>query len=168
MKSKNKILIALSFLIFGVLSLLSYTETIHISTEEAAGIVFILYGTVTVYKTFGANNRGALSFAVIVFLVGITLIIKTHFDLLDSRGIVFTSILFIGGATFLMLFLENTKTKAFLYAGLSLVALSIITVTLLKQLGLFSFTNRIGNYFEYFWPVVLILFGISLFANRKK
>jgi len=167
MKYKNNFLIAFCFILFGILSLLNYFHYFKISAEESIGIVFFYYGITSFYKSFGNNQRGTLSFAVIIFLTGIVLIMKSRFELLDTRGIVFTSILFIGGATFIILFLDNTKEKVFLYTGLFLVVLSIVTATYLKDLGIFSFANSMGNYFEYFWPLILIFLGISLFHNRK-
>ncbi len=168
MKSDNKILVGLSFVIFGLLSILNYFRILHLDDDVIYGIVLVFFGLITVNRTFRNNSRGLMSFGVAAFLTGIVLIMKSHFDLLDTRGIIFTSILFIGGSVSLMLFGDETKEKAFLYAGIVLILLSILTITLFKSLGLFYLTNKIGNYFEYFWPVILIIFGMSLFINRKK
>lgn len=168
MKSENKILLGISFVIFGILSLLNYFSLLHLSVQTIHGIVFIFFGIITVYRTFGNSRRGVLSFGVLLFLLGILLILKSHFELLDTRGIIFTSILFIGGSISIMLFFDNTKEKVFLYSGLTLVILSGITITLFKSAGLFSLTNKVGNYLEYFWPIVLIILGMGLFINRKK
>lgn len=168
MKQSNNIIIGLSFLIYGVLSLLSSYSTINMESKVVLGITFCFYGIATVNQTFGNNERGKLSFASIVFLIGVVLFVKSHFELLDSRGIVFTSVLFISGATFLILFLENFKEKVFLYTGLVLLLLGILSATFFKNYGLFTLANKIGNLFEYFWPVLLIIFGINIFINRKK
>jgi hypothetical protein len=167
MRYKNNFSITLCFFLFGILSLFSHYGIAKISLAESVGIVFLVYGIATVYKSFGTNQKGTLSIAAIVFLTGIVLLIKSRFDLLDTRGVVFTSILFIGGATFLILFFDNTAEKVFLYAGLCLIISSIITVIFLKSWGIFYLINKIGNYFEYFWPVILIILGISLFNNRR-
>ena len=168
MKSENKILVGILLILFGLLSLLNYFSVLHFTNEITYGIVFIFFGLVTVYRTFGSNRRGSLSFGILVFMLGVLFILKSHFDLLDTRGIIFTSILFIGGSILIMLFLDNPKEKAFLYSGLILVILSAITITLFKSLGLFSLTNKIGNYLQYFWPIILIILGMGLFINRKK
>jgi hypothetical protein len=167
MNNKNIFLPALSLLLFGILSLLSYIHVINLNTSEILGVVFLAFGLITVYKTFGNEQRGILSLGVVVFLFGIVLIMKSRFALLDMRSIAFTSILFIGGATFFILFLDNKKQKAFLYSGMSLVILSIVTVVYLKDLKIFYYAKFIDSYFEYFWPVILIIMGISLFHSRK-
>jgi hypothetical protein len=46
--------------------------------------------------------------------------------------------------------------------------LSYLTVTFLKNLGLFETANKIGNLVEVFWPVILIVLGIGVLINRKK
>ncbi len=168
MNSENKILVGISFILFGILSLLSFFNVLHLSVQIIYGIVFIFFGLITVYRTFGNNRRGVLSLGVFAFMLGVLLILKSHFDLLDTRGIIFTSILFIGGSILIMLFFDNTKEKTFLYSGLTLIVLSGITITLFKSMGLFSLTNKIGNYLEYFWPILLIILGMGLFINRKK
>jgi hypothetical protein len=167
MKNKNNILFALCLLLFGILSLLNYTNILKITIEEISGIALLVFGLITSNQTFGNKQRGMLSLAVIAFLIGIVLLTRSRFDLLDMRGIIFTSILFIGGAVFIILFLDNPKHKAFLYSGICLIFLSIATVTFLKDLGIFSVTNSIDKYFEYFWPVILIVMGIGLFHSRK-
>lgn len=168
MRRSNNIIIGLSFLIYGMLSLLNGYGVINTGSSVIIGITFCFYGIATVNQTFGNNERGKLSFASVIFLIGVVLLVKSHFELLDNRGIVFTSILFIGGATLLILFLENFKEKVFLYAGSILILLGILSATFFRNYGLFSLANKIGNLFEYFWPVLLIVFGISIFINRKK
>lgn len=168
MNRSNNIIIGISFLVYGMLSLLSSYGAINLESRVIFGIVFCFYGIATVNQTFGNNERGKLSFASVVFLIGVVLLVKSRFELLDSRGIVFTSILFISGATFLILFLENFKEKVFLYTGAVLILLGVLSATFFKNYGLFTLANKIGNLLGYFWPVLLIVFGISIFINRKK
>lgn len=168
MKRNNNIIIGLSFLIYGALSLLNSYGAINTESRVIVGITFCFYGIATANQTFGNNERGRLVFASVVFLIGVVLLVKSHFELLESRGIVFTSILFIGGAALLILFLENLKEKVFLYTGAVLVLLGILSATFFRTFGLFTLANKIGNLFEYFWPVLLIVFGIGIFINRKK
>ena len=168
MKSNNNIIPGLSFLIFGALSLTRNYGFIHLDNNVILGITFLFYGIVTAYQTFGNNERSKLSFASIIFLVGILLFVKSRFNLFDHSGIIFTSILFIGGATLIILFIENFKEKVFLSAGLVLVLLGILSAVFWQSFGLFNLANKIVSLFEYFWPVILIVFGISIFINRKK
>lgn len=93
---------------------------------------------------------------------------KSYFEILDTRGIVFASILFASGAVFMLLFIENAKEKLFIVSALLLILLSYLTVTFFKNIGLFESVNKIGNLFEVLWPAVLMILGIGVFINRKK
>jgi hypothetical protein len=164
----NKKILAACIFLYGVLLLLRNSNLLNISIETVTGYVFLLYGVITFYQVFNNERREILIFVTILFLVGIELLVKANIDIYDTRGFVFTSVLFLSGSVFLVLFLENTKEKIFVISGIILIVLSYLTITTFKKLGVFDLANKIANLFEFFWPVVLLIFGISVFINRKK
>lgn len=164
----SKIILGFSFLIFGILSMLSSRNIILLTFEEVVGIVFIFYSMPTVYSALNNGERGKLTASIILFLVGVGFLVKSYFEILDTRGIVFFSVLFISGSVLVILFIENIKEKIFLYAGTVLIILSYLSITQFKKLGLFNAANRIGNLLDVFWPVILIAMGMIIFINRKK
>ena len=164
----NRIILGLSFLIFGMLSIFSSRNIILLKFEDVAGIVFIFYSLPTVYSAMNNGERGKLIASTILFLIGIVFLVKSHFDILDSRGIVFFSVFFISGSVLMILFIENIKEKIFPYIGVVLFLLSYLSITQFRKLGLFNAVNRIGNLLEIFWPVILIVMGMLIFINRKK
>jgi len=164
----NKKILAACIFLYGVLLLLRNSNLLNISIETVTGYVFLLYGVITFYQVFNNERREILIFVTILFLVGIELLVKANIDIYDARGFVFTSVLFLSGSVFLVLFLENTKEKIFVISGIILIVLSYLTITTFKKLGVFDLANKIANLFEFFWPVVLLIFGISVFINRKK
>ncbi len=164
----NKIILGISFLIFGILSMLSSRNIILLTFEDVAGIVFIFYSVPTVYSALNNGERGKLIVSTILFLVGVVFLVKSYFEILDTRGIVFFSILFISGSVLIILFIENIKEKVFLYAGIFFLMLSYLSITQFKRWGLFISANRVGNLLEVFWPVILIMMGMIIFVNRKK
>ena len=164
----NRTILGLSFLILGILSMLSNRNIILLTFEDVVGIVFIFYSIPTVYSAFSNSGREKLITSTILFLVGVVFLVKSYFEILDPRGIVFFSILFISGSVLVILFIESTKEKIFLYTGIMLLILSYLSITQFKKLGLFNAANRVGDLFEVFWPVILIVMGIIIFTNRKK
>lgn len=164
----NRIIPGFSFLIFGILSMLSSRNIILLTFEDVVGIVFIFYSIPTVYTALNNGERGKLTASTIMFLVGVVFVAKMFFEILDARGIVFFSVLFISGSVLLILFIENIKEKIFLSAGIVLLILSYISITQFKKFGLFSAANRIGNLLEVFWPAILIAMGMIIFINRKR
>ncbi|MCX6174954.1 MAG: hypothetical protein NTZ27_09405 [Ignavibacteriales bacterium] len=164
----NRIILGLSFLIFGIFSMLSGRNIILLTFEDVVGIVFVFYSIPTVYSALNNGEREKLTASTILFLVGVVFLVKSYFEILDTRGIVFFSVLFISGSVLVILFIENIKEKIFLYAGIALLVLSYLSITQFKKLGLLNAANRIGNLSEVFWPVILIVMGMIIFVNRKK
>ena len=164
----NRILLAISLIILGIILILRWTGVILYETESIVGIVLTAFGLFNANISFRKNNRKGYVFSSILFLVGIALYVKSVFVLPDTRGLVLVSILFVSGAVLIILFLENISQKIFLWSGILLLLLSISSLTFLRMLGLFRLTNKIADLFEIFWPVILTVFGMSLFINRKK
>ncbi len=148
--------------------MLSSRNIILLTFEDVVGIVFIFYSIPTVYSALSNSERGKLTSSTILFFVGVVFLVKSYFEILDTRGIVFFSVLFISGSVLVILFIENIKEKIFLYAGIVLLVLSYLSITQFKKFGLFNAANRIGNLSEVFWPVILIVMGMIIFVNRKK
>lgn len=166
--NRKKILTALSFLILGIFSILKFAGILHVSEEQIFGSVLIFYSLPAVYFSLDRNWKANLAWSTILFCTGVVLLVESYFEILDTRGIVFTSVLFTGGAVFFLLFIDNIKEKIFLAASLTLMLLSYLSATHFREWGLFNYANKIGDMFEVFWPVALIVFGLSVFINRKR
>lgn len=164
----NKNLVAISLIILGAGWLLIWSGVLVYDSEILLGLVLAAFGISNTNYAFRAGSRKAIVLSAILFLVGIVLIVKNSYEIIDTRGLVLVSILFISGAAFLILFIENMKHKSFLLSGFALIMLSYFSLTVLKKIGLFERLKTIGDMFEVFLPVILILFGMSIFINRKK
>jgi len=136
--------------------------------EQILGGAIIFYSLPTAYFSLENGKRDKLVWATILFCVSVVLIVKSYFEILDTRGIIFVSILFVSGTVLMLLFIENMKEKVFFFSSLILILLSYLSVTFFKNLGLFETANKIGNLVEVFWPVILIVLGIGIFIKRKK
>lgn len=166
--NRNKLILGFGFCLMGIFSFLSYLGIISIESETVIASAAAVYSLITVYNSFGSGKRAVLSFSTVLFLVSIIFIVKTHYPFTDTRGTIFSSILFISGTVLFILFIENTKEKIFLNASLMMFLLCVVSIVFLKSTGLFYLVNKVGNVFEIFWPAVLIVLGINVFINRKK
>ena len=164
----NKNLVAISLIILGAGLLLIWSGVLLYDSEILLGLVLAAFGISNTNYSFRAGSRKTIVLSAILFLVGVVLIVKNSYEIIDTRGLVLVSILFISGAAFLILFIENMKQKAFLLGGFALIILSYFSLTVLKKIGLFQWLKTVGDKFEVFLPVILILFGMSIFINRKK
>jgi len=164
----NKILTGLAFIILGGLSYVNIAGYINLSSEAVVGITLIFYGIPSVYSALGSGKRDWLAISAVFFFVGVLFIVKYQYDLTDSQSMAFASILLIGGAVFLILFIENTKEKVFIVAAFLLLVLGYAATTIFKQCGILNTTNKIANIVDDFLPVILIVWGLSIFLTRKK
>lgn len=168
MRINNKTIGGFALVLFGATKMLQYFGVINFTNENILATTLIFYGLPSVYFSLNDGKRARLFFASVIFLTGIIFFIKANYELIDPRGLVFTSILFISGAAFIILFIENTTQKIFLYTGLFLMLTSYFSITFFKELGIIDTANKLVNKTEIFWPVVLILTGLSIFLNRKR
>ncbi|MFA7229608.1 MAG: hypothetical protein WC061_11280 [Melioribacteraceae bacterium] len=166
--NSNRRILGISFLLLGFFSVLEFFGILLATDGQILGTALLLYSIPTVYFSLEKGERAILAFATAVFCAGVVMIVKSYFEILDARGIVFTSILFAGGAVFFLLFIENVREKILSAVSLTMILLSYLSATYFREWGLFTYANKIGDIFEIFWPVILIVFGMSVFINRKR
>lgn len=155
-------------MLFGILISVSGLKIINIGIDEIIGAVLILLSVTSVSLSFTWNRRDLLFLFTAVFMVGIIFFIKSHFEIIESRGLIFSSILLISSSGFLILYSDNMKERVFLYTGIFFFVLGYLSITLLRDLGIIGFANSLANTAEDIWPVILILFGLTIYINRKK
>lgn len=165
-KVNPKTILGFSFILFGILSLIN-DKLIKLNYTEILGIVLGINGIALVYFSLSRGKRNTLILSTIIFLVGIIFFVKSYFNIAYTNEIVFISILFISGAVLLMLFIENSKEKAFLYSGLILTTLAFVLIVIINQIGFLQIGKRVLNITVDFLPIILILFGLDIFLRRN-
>ncbi|MDQ7816299.1 MAG: hypothetical protein RDU14_04690 [Melioribacteraceae bacterium] len=154
--------------LFGLLISLAGFNVIKMGNDEIIGTVLILQAIPSVFLSLMRNRKDLLFLFTVIFMIGIIFIIKSHFEIIESRGLIFSSILLISGSGFLILYIDNLKEQIFLYTGMLFFALGYFSITFLRELGVIGFANSLANIAEDFWPIVLILSGLTIFINRRK
>ncbi len=158
----------LVLILSGIALLLQSIKVLEDDMSLTMGAALLLQGLASVHLSLKTNRRDFLFLFTVVFLIGIILITSSYFEIIESRGLVFSSILFITGSGLLILFIDNPVEKKFLYSGVTLVLTGIASVTFLMEFGIAGLANKLGNAAEDFWPVILTLSGLVLFLNRNR
>ena len=148
--------------------LFKLTGILNISTSDIITYLFLVYGIASVYINLGQNRQGSLFFNTIIFLLGVVLFIVNHYKFMNLNNIIFPSILFISGAGFLMLFIDDFTKKIFLLVSAVLILLAIFAVWLSAEFAIFRFANSVSIIIWDYAPLFLILIGVSILLNRKK
>lgn len=168
MKYNNYILLGISLIIIGIFFLLRFFEIINTPFTEITSYVFIFYGLTTVYFSFGTGYRGRLFFASFIFLSGIMMFVINYYEILNPSSAIFASILFITGAGFLILFVDNTSEKTFLYSGFFMLVISYLSISFLKDFIIVQTANNLSFLVLDYWPVFVLFFGINILLMRKR
>ncbi|MBU2491991.1 MAG: hypothetical protein KJ571_05145 [Bacteroidetes bacterium] len=160
--------IGISLIITGILFLLKFFEITNTSYTEIVSYILIIYGFVTAYFSLGTGSRGRLFFASAAFLIGIMFYVINNNEILNPDSAVFPSMLFITGACFIILFIDNTKERVFLYSGMLLLIISYSSIVFFNNSIIIQTANKLSNIVLEFWPVFLLLFGINILLMRKR
>lgn len=131
-------------------------------------MALIIFGIPTVYFSLSDGKRSLLFTGAVIFFTGIVLWITAKYDVINTFGFIFTSILFITGGSFILLFIENTKQKIFLYSGLLLVFLAYFSTNLFKDWGIIYSAEVFFKNFSGIISIVLFLGGLFFFLFRER
>lgn len=160
--------ILLYLLIFLALATaLKLVGVIDVKSTELVGYAMIFYGINLVYSSFGKGERGILFTGTSLFLIGLLIFLTNHFEFLNGKDIIFPSILFIAGISFLMLFFDDTSKKNFFLISATIIFSAIIVTTLLGNITLPLFFNSIIKITIKYWPVALITIGLIIILHRE-
>jgi hypothetical protein len=147
--------------------ILRFFGIITVSPEDIISFGLSSFGIVTVYFTLGTHRKGFLFTGTLVFLLGVIIYTTNHYTFMDSRVILIPSVLFLAGAGFLMLFIDDTSNRAFLISSAVLFVSFIGYILAGKNIRVLSLSNSLTNFFLDYYPVFIILIGVSLLVNRK-
>ncbi len=168
MKTPFRDIISFALLVFGILLILYLFEVINITYLVLLGISFIVYSVPGVFFSLKKGYRLILVISTAIFFVGVLFLTKQIYHLPDSREIYLTSSLFILGACFLILFVENNREKKFFIVSIILLVLAFTSVYIFKLPFLHLFFNKVDLVMLNGWSYLLVLLGLFLLINRKK
>ncbi len=164
----NYLALGISLVVFGSLSILNFLNVFRVNNIKVIAVSFILFGLVSVVDSLNKMKRSTLFLISMVFNVGIILLIQEYFEILNGYDIILSSVLYILGGGFLLIFLQNTSEKAPLYFSLFFLILSFISLHFFDDSYLIQFANRITLILFDYWPIFLLIFGIVLVAGKPK
>lgn len=154
-----------------IVGFLTYFDWFSIFTSNvftAAVILFGILGLTGTALSLGARNRVLLFISTSVFLTAVLFFTIENFVIQNQDLLTIPTILFISGAGFVMLFIDNTKAKAFLHSGLLLIVFSMLMIFVLGTGPLIAYVNRLSLYILDFWAGMFIIIGFLLLASRYK
>lgn len=154
----------IALIIAGIALLLDRLDLIGFSWTTALWILLGAFAAKKAIEGFAANKRGRLFFGTFVFLFSLVRVFEA-FDLFHlDHYLMFPAIVIMLGSSFLMLFLHTPREWNVLIPATFLLGLGF-AIVLVESGYLYrrDVLDAVGDY----WPVVFILFGISLLFRRR-
>lgn len=167
---KYQSLLTYLLLFLSISMLLKFFGFIRISSGEIFNYSLILLGISVVYLSLGKNRKISLFFGTVFFLIGILVFVLNNFLIFWGALLLMPTILFISGATFLMLCYDDPSDKKFFVIGSTLILAGLIVTVINGQLNLASFYDSLLKITASYWEIILIAAVILIlisFEERK-
>lgn len=164
---QNHKIIGFTLTITGALFLLSYFDILKEPHQIISSTGFIIYGLLSVFNSFGSNNRGSIALGSILFLAGISIFVVHKFEVLQTSELLFPSILFILGGTSLILFIDNLKNFIFFLTAIILIGSSSYLIMYPPTNSFLRNANFIANTVLELWPVILFFGGVGILLRKN-
>ena len=166
MKHSQIIILTILLLLIVVAILLNLLNILMIDPRELFGYGLIFYGIATVYTTFGEGNKLLIFIGAALFLTGIVISMPVHFDFVRPLNLVVPASMLIAGISLFMAYFDEVKNKSILIASVILTAAGIIFIMISRSIQLSIFGESILKIIEVYWPVLIIISGITIILKR--
>ncbi len=162
---KPKISVAgILLVVLGIVLLLERLDLVEIGFGRILWTSAALLGGWFVVRAFLYNERGKAFWGTALFLFSIYFLLRS-FGVVEFHGrTIVPSALLIFSFAFLMLFVQNPRAWQVLIPAVILGGLG--TVFILTDLG-YLYSWDVLHTIRTYWPVALILIGISLLFRRR-
>ena len=154
---------AVALILIGTAMLLDRLDLLPVQWPLVGWGVLVLFGAHRVILGFTARWKGRVFWGTLLFLIGLYNVLY-HLDVVERYPeVVLPVILLAVGMSFLMMYAVAPKEWHILIPALTLAGLG--GVLLFAEYGYFDSWEVMWTIKRY-WPVALILFGISLVLRR--
>lgn len=106
------------------------TGIIVYTAASVVAFTMITAGGAYFYKFSGSGRKPAVFFSSLLFLSGLFLFISDKFPLMEGGEIFFPSLMFILAGSLLMVWIEETRQRFFLWLSLFLAGVPVVYILL--------------------------------------
>lgn len=167
MKNRSNLILAVWAIFLGLYLLLDRYEIIETNRELVVGYSLTLFGITNFIFSKSGKSKLQPLLSTAAFLSGILITVYNSIEIIKPSAIMPFSLFFILGGIFFILFTESPKAKFPLF--LSIVFWSISWFVIYNDGNIvFNFVyNNMYYMIHTFWPVLIILLGISFLIKKK-
>lgn len=155
---------AVALILVGTTMLLDRVDLLPVQWQMVAWGVLMLFGAHRVILGFTVRWRGRVFWGTLLFLIGLYNVLY-HLNVVERYPHMFFPVIMVAvGLSFLMMYALAPKEWHLLIPALTLTGLGAIL--LFAEYGYFDRWEIIWAIRRY-WPVALILFGISILLKKR-
>lgn len=163
-KKTANILPSVFFLTLGIVYL--FTDNNNLSAHSYIFATYIIFGIIGTFFYTG-YNRAMLFLSSAIFMIGIYKFLIYNFELLNKLSYPFPVVIIIFGVGNFILFLDNTREKAFLIISLISLATGILAF-IYRGFWFVIFGNNLCQIVLAYWEIFLIFVGVNLLLPYKE
>jgi len=151
-------------IVVGLVMLLGRLDVLYIDWTTVAWSLIAVFGAARVVDGFQQKLRARLFWGTFLALLG-TFNVLRDLGVLSFRNNIFPPVvMMILGASVFALFVLNRKEWHLLMPAFSFLGLGVLWI--LVSFG-YVYRYDVVDAIRFYWPIVLILFGLSLLLRRK-
>lgn len=166
MKHSQITIFTLLLLFAAVSVLLNIFGVLEIDSVTFFGYGLIFYGIASVYTSFGEKNKVLIFIGSAAFLSGIVISLPSHFDFIHPLNVFIPSAVLIAGISLFIVYFDDTGNRAILLAASILLITGIVFILAARSIQPAVFGESILKIIEVYWPVLLVISGITIILKR--
>lgn len=155
-------------LILALISILGISGIINLTGRSwmGSGLTALGFGIVLIF--FGEYKPHFLFAGSFAFLLGNYLFIIDKFEIIKGKPIILPALFLITGLSVLILYIEKTSQRKYLYSSIILISSGIISVFYFGSLNLVKIFYYLFEIIKIYWLLAAIILLIVFIISRKK
>lgn len=148
--------------------MLNFIGIVDINLTKLIALFLVFGGFSLVLIFVGTENKLKLFLSAEAFSIGFILLLYDLFLFADTSSSILTAVLFILSAGSLILFLDDSQKKVFLYISIILCILGSILVLVNRKVTLNLLYSSFISVLAEYWVIIGLLFLMFLYLIMRK
>lgn len=166
--SKTDKFISLSLIIFSAAFIFLRIIIELFIPPEVFAFSFILYGLLINYFSFNNHNNFGILLGSVLFIAGVFIWVINNYDVLIIEKLLFPSLLFALGTSFLMIAINTENKFRELLLSMILFVFVYLSLTIFLNSSILSILNSFTSHLLDFWPSILFISGLIYLIRSRK
>ncbi|HZW40149.1 MAG TPA: hypothetical protein VFF33_12695 [Ignavibacteriaceae bacterium] len=158
----NKLRAVILILLLFVLIRFITVNVFELDFSLVFSYLLMTIGILSVFFIFGKNKKFLLFVFSSTFLIGVVLLVDYMFEFTNPGKLLLPASLFIPSINFLIIFIEDTDNKLFLWLSFLLFISGFIVSIFLGSIKLETFLQSLSEIIKSYWLFIVLMLMVLL------